>query len=729
MQTNALNNLQQLHKYVSEKATTNNDALRHMLHAAVQAADRHRPVYLSGLNFQNLLAEAYEVSGVHDDAGFVAVLRQRARSLAELVELVDNQVTVAAHTTDGLFRTIDDRRNAIHTLYADMVRTRSAFATATANAAAARTSYEQGSLGGLRATAEAIGALERAFSAAVNARYEREAAHQAATNALNAAIADFNELVTVACEQLVHIDAKRRDVIHRVAYALVAPDIVDPAIAAEEPYERALERHCAADLNWSFMSDVEKAIFADPVPFSAEIAEIGGTGKSAAHEIAASLHAAVAGAADDAGLGDAAHNASGADAAAPVFKHSGLFNLLSESLLLRVFGELTQSELMRCVAPVNHEFRRFSLNERLWARVLRKKMVTEEERFLTDPTMQRPVNHWFVESESARQLKQSKVGVFREFLDAHDLANDDDQEAFFLLLQEHGGLPNSMRADVWPLILQSKIGSSRNEKLYTQLTQSALSPSKEREIRQDVTRTFPDLPVYTQDKGKEALFRVLKAYAVFDTQVGYCQGENFVTAVLLMFLDEEEAFWTLASIMEHSKFKLRDVLRPGFPGLVQHLYVFEKLFNEHLTKLHVYLFELGITSPMFASNWYLTLFGAFLPISLVANVFDLFLLKGFLVIHRTALALLKLSETALLRCDFENALTVLMNFNILDHPELVLTTANTEFAVVDDDAVMHIQEKFAKLGLTTVDEIGNHIARTRSAKVSRSCASSNCRKV
>jgi hypothetical protein len=88
-----------------------------------------------------------------------------------------------------------------------------------------------------------------------------------------------------------------------------------------------------------------------------------------------------------------------------------------------------------------------------------------------------------------------------------------------------------------------------------------------------------------------------------------------------------------------------------------------------------------------------------------------------LVIHRTALALLKLSETALLRCDFENALTVLMNFNILDHPELVLTTANTEFAVVDDDAVMHIQEKFAKLGLTTVDEIGNHIARTRSAKV------------
>jgi hypothetical protein len=537
-----------------------------------------------------------------------------------------------------------------------------------------------------------------------------------------AAVVAFNDLVVVSCEQLGHIDDKRRAVVRSVCYALMPPDVVDPAVAAEETYERALERHCAADANWSFMSDVEKAVFADPTFLLAPKSSTATRPLAAAASLRRTRSPRRSTPPSPAPPTTRASatprtTASGADAAAPVFKHSGLFNLLSESLLLRVFGELTQSELMRCVAPVNHEFRRFSLNERLWARVLRKKMVTEEERFLTDPTMQRPVNHWFVESESARQLKQSKVGVFREFLDAHDLANDDDQEAFFLLLQEHGGLPNSMRADVWPLILQSKIGSSRNEKLYTQLTQSALSPSKEREIRQDVTRTFPDLPVYTQDKGKEALFRVLKAYAVFDTQVGYCQGENFVTAVLLMFLDEEEAFWTLASIMEHSKFKLRDVLRPGFPGLVQHLYVFEKLFNEHLTKLHVYLFELGITSPMFASNWYLTLFGAFLPISLVANVFDLFLLKGFLVIHRTALALLKLSETALLRCDFENALTVLMNFNILDHPELVLTTANTEFAVVDDDAVMHIQEKFAKLGLTTVDEIGNHIARTRSAKV------------
>ncbi|XP_038312031.1 uncharacterized protein LOC102156346 isoform X3 [Canis lupus familiaris] len=45
------------------------------------------------------------------------------------------------------------------------------------------------------------------------------------------------------------------------------------------------------------------------------------------------------------------------------------------------------------------------------------------------------------------------------------------------------------------------------------------------------------------------LFHVLAAYSVYDTEVGYCQGMREITAILLMFLPEEDAFWALAQLM------------------------------------------------------------------------------------------------------------------------------------------------------------------------------------
>lgn len=38
---------------------------------------------------------------------------------------------------------------------------------------------------------------------------------------------------------------------------------------------------------------------------------------------------------------------------------------------------------------------------------------------------------------------------------------------------------------------------------------------------------------------QEILMNVLKAYAVYHPEVGYCQGMGFVTALLLMYMEEE----------------------------------------------------------------------------------------------------------------------------------------------------------------------------------------------
>lgn len=45
--------------------------------------------------------------------------------------------------------------------------------------------------------------------------------------------------------------------------------------------------------------------------------------------------------------------------------------------------------------------------------------------------------------------------------------------------------------------------------------------------------------------GQASLRRVLRAYSLYDTDVGYCQGMNFIAATLITFMEEEEAFWML----------------------------------------------------------------------------------------------------------------------------------------------------------------------------------------
>lgn len=56
---------------------------------------------------------------------------------------------------------------------------------------------------------------------------------------------------------------------------------------------------------------------------------------------------------------------------------------------------------------------------------------------------------------------------------------------------------------------------------------------------------------------RDPIMRVLKAVCCRNGDTGYCQGLNFVVSWLLMFMDENAAFWVLTKIIV-------DVLVPGF---------------------------------------------------------------------------------------------------------------------------------------------------------------------
>ncbi|KAG0465127.1 hypothetical protein HPP92_019291 [Vanilla planifolia] len=135
-----------------------------------------------------------------------------------------------------------------------------------------------------------------------------------------------------------------------------------------------------------------------------------------------------------------------------------------------------------------------------------------------------------------------------------------------------GGLPMALRGEIWQAF--AGIGKRRVQGYYQNLLadestegnvavglavngdnesakkSSASSHEKWKgQIEKDLPRTFPGHPALDED-GRNALRRLLTAYARHNPSVGYCQAMNFFAGLLLLLMPEENAFWTLMAIID-----------------------------------------------------------------------------------------------------------------------------------------------------------------------------------
>ena len=155
--------------------------------------------------------------------------------------------------------------------------------------------------------------------------------------------------------------------------------------------------------------------------------------------------------------------------------------------------------------------------------------------------------------------------------------------------------------------------------------------------------------------------------------VGYCQGMNLVASTLLLvFANEEEAFWVLCAIIE-------SILPEGFfaPSLLPSRacpLVLLDFVKEHLPKLYAHMRELGVDLTAICFSWFLSLFTDCLPVEVfdifhflgkdtqhlqtLFRVWDIFLVDGMDVLFRLAFAILKIGEAELLHCESVPALYV-----------------------------------------------------------------------
>ncbi|KAG6010260.1 hypothetical protein E4U21_007309 [Claviceps maximensis] len=160
------------------------------------------------------------------------------------------------------------------------------------------------------------------------------------------------------------------------------------------------------------------------------------------------------------------------------------------------------------------------------------------------------------------------------------------------------------------------------------------------------------------------LFGVCKAYALFDEGVGYAQGMNFLIMPLLFNMPEEEAFCLLVRLMH--QYKLRDLFVQDMPGLHMHLHQFERLLEDFEPALYCHLHRRGISSHLYATQWFLTLFAYRFPLQLVLRIYDLILSEGLSAILRFGIALMQKNATTLLAISDMQQLTTYLKDKLFD---------------------------------------------------------------
>jgi len=217
------------------------------------------------------------------------------------------------------------------------------------------------------------------------------------------------------------------------------------------------------------------------------------------------------------------------------------------------------------------------------------------------------------------------------------------------------GIPDALRGEVWQLLAGCP-PESNQELASTYASLLSKECPDEVYVKRDIGRTFPAHDYFreTESVGQEALYRVLKAYAVYDEEVGYCQGFSFIAAALLLHMPEEQAFSVLVKIM--SDYGLRFALKDGFETLYLRFYQLDRLIEDHLSDLWKHFSTQHIESHMYASQWFLTLFTAKFPLYVVFYILDIYLLEGTPVLFQVSLSLLQLSKDDLVKLDFEGIL-------------------------------------------------------------------------
>ncbi|KAL9112752.1 MAG: hypothetical protein Q9227_003055 [Pyrenula ochraceoflavens] len=209
------------------------------------------------------------------------------------------------------------------------------------------------------------------------------------------------------------------------------------------------------------------------------------------------------------------------------------------------------------------------------------------------------------------------------------------------------GLPNHFRGEIWELTSGSLYARLRSPALYAQTLSANIGRDSLAidEIEKDLNRSLPEYSGFQSEEGIQRLRRVLTAYSWINESVGYCQAMNIVTAALLIYTSEIQAFFLLSTLC--------DRLLPGYYsttmyGTLLDQRVFESLVEKTMPVLWDHLVKSDVQLSVVSLPWFLSLYINSMPLVFAFRVLDVFFLEGPKVLFQVGLAILRINGEELL---------------------------------------------------------------------------------
>ncbi|KAF3686175.1 USP6 N-terminal-like protein [Channa argus] len=274
--------------------------------------------------------------------------------------------------------------------------------------------------------------------------------------------------------------------------------------------------------------------------------------------------------------------------------------------------------------------------------------VVDRFGFMHEDELPAPTAH----EEKLKQQEIERVEKWLKMVKKWDKYKNSDR----MVKRAYKGIPLQLRGRAWALMLDVETTKKENEGKYEKMKEQArLNSSEIKQIDLDINRTFRNHIMFMDRFGvkQQALFHVLSAYSVYNTEVSYCQGMSQIAALLLMFMNEEDAFWALAQLLTNQKHAMHGFFVPGFPKLQRFQTHHDQIVSKLIPKLKKHLDREQMSAGIYSTKWFLQCFVDRTPFTLTLRLWDIFILEGERVLTAMSYTILKIHKKQLLKMSLE----------------------------------------------------------------------------
>ncbi|XP_018595045.1 USP6 N-terminal-like protein isoform X2 [Scleropages formosus] len=286
--------------------------------------------------------------------------------------------------------------------------------------------------------------------------------------------------------------------------------------------------------------------------------------------------------------------------------------------------------------------------------------------------------------EKQKQQEVERTAKWLKMLKSWDKYKNSEK----LVRRIYKGIPLQLRGEVWGLLLDVPKMKEEKKDFYENLKLRArgLSPDI-RQIDLDVNRTYRDhiMFMHRYDVKQQALFHVLTAYSMYNTEVGYCQGMSQITALLLIYMNEEDAFWALVKLLSGQKHAMHGFFVPGFPKLLRFQEHHDRILKKLLPKLKQHLDNQEVFTSLYTMKWFFQCFLDRTPFTLTLRIWDIYILEGERVLTAMSYTVLKLHKKHLMKLSMEELV------------EFLQVTLSKDFFFDDDFVIEQLQNSMSEL--------------------------------